>query len=421
MNRKSFVYKSWDELLSEAEALKISLPFGDASALGLPLTFGGKPIPNRMLAQPIEGFDALSDGAPGERTIGRYCDLARGGFGTLWMESISVTEEGRSNPYQLWLHEGNAGAFEDMVKTIRESAEGPVFLVAQLTHSGRYSNPTGNPSPVTAIENPHIPKENARIITDDEIRRLETDYTKAVGLAALAGFDAVDIRACHGYLINELFAAYERRGEYGGSFENRTRMLMNIVRQALEIESISVGVRLNMYDGIPYPYGWGVNPETGEMDLSEPLRLVEMLSGAGVRLLNISNGIGAVSPFVIRPYDTGGPEPGEHQLQGIDRMLQSAREAKLHAGEALVVASGFSWLREYAPAVAAGGIEQGWFDLAGWGRQSIAWPSFADQVLKGRSIPREGCCTTCCGCTNLIKKSGKMLYCVMRNRLETAR
>ena len=65
---------------------------------------------------------------------------------------------------------------------------------------------------------------------DEELDMLREDYISAALLAQQAGFDAVDIRACHGYLLNELFAAYDRGGKYGGSFENRTRLLRDIIR-----------------------------------------------------------------------------------------------------------------------------------------------------------------------------------------------
>ena len=416
MEHSPFAFSSAEELLRCAGSMGLNLPFGEsADILRKPVTLHGKEIGNRILAQPLEGGDAAFNGAPSPRTVERYCRLAGGGFGCVWMESISVNRQGRSNSRQLWLHEETELGFADMLARVRAAAgDRPVYLVAQLTHSGRYSSPDGSPAPVCAFSNPLIPREHERIITDEEIAALEDDYLRAAKLAIDAGFDAVDIRACHGYLINELFAAYRREGRYGGSFENRTRMLMNIVKNTVSA-GCEVAVRLNFFDGLSYPYGWGIN-SSGDMDLSEPLRLVDMLYAEGVRLLNISNGIGAVTPYVIRPYDTGGPESGEHQLAGVDRMLQCARAAKQRAPEALVVLSGLSWLREYGPLAAAGAIEEGWCDLAGWGRLSIAYPDFAGRIADSRALDRNGCCAACCGCSSLIK-SGKMLRCVMRDRL----
>ncbi len=413
---ETFHFSSAQELLGRADELHFPMPYHENAAgiLGQPLNIYGRQVSNRLVAQPIEGFDAQADGSPSPRSVERYCQLVRGGFRTLWLESVSVDEQGRSNPFQLWLHLSNLEAFRDMVKTIRAQTEEQVFLVIQLTHSGRNSNPNGKARPVCAFSNPCIPKENEYILPDEEIQEIEEDYVRACILAQEVGFDAVDIRTCHGYLLNEFLAAYNRPGRYGGSYENRTRFLMEILDKLKDTVTIPIGVRLNMYDGLPWPYGWGADAQ-GE-NLTESYRLVSDLYAKGIRLLNITNGIGAYSPFVIRPYDRGGIDPTESPFQGIYRMQQCAKHVKELAPDAVVIASGFSWLREFAPQVAAGGIAADYYDMAGFGRQSIRLPDTAEKILTGQGLQRKECCVTCCGCTNLIKKSGKMLRCIMKDR-----
>lgn len=416
MNHRKFDYADKQALLSDIDRLSLKLPFSDdCSVLGAPLKSGGVSVNNRILIQPIEGFDSEPDGSPSERSVKRYAEFIRGGAGALWVESISVNHEGRSNPYQLWLREENLERFAAFTKSLHEceGAGRPVYLTAQLTHSGRSSNPDGTPMPVCAFKSEAIPKENERIITDTELAALEDDYVAAALLAERAGFDAVDIRACHGYLINEFFSAYDREGSYGGSFDNRVRLLLNIIDKIRAATDITLGVRLNMYDGVPHPFGWGCDKnDVTKTDFTEPLKLIELLCARGVKLLNISSGIGAYSPYVIRPYDSGGVIPDEHPLEGVARLLDAARQAKLIAQDVVVVCSGLSWLREYAPNIAAGCISDEWFDLAGFGRQAIAYPDFANDILAGRKI--QSCCAACCGCTLLIKKSGKQLRCVRR-------
>jgi len=84
-------------------------------------------------------------------------------------------------------------------------------------------------------------------------------------LAKQAGFDAVDIKSCHGYLLAELTSAYNRYGEYGGSFKNRTRLLRNSVAaaKAHEDDRFMVTARVGIYDGFAYPYGFGVKEAKG--------------------------------------------------------------------------------------------------------------------------------------------------------------
>lgn len=412
MKHEPYAYTKKSDFLTDAARLGRGLPFlEDRSVLNRTLEVDGKIIPNRLLAQPIEGGDALESGAPSERTVKRYCELAAGGSGVIWMESISVNQEGKSVPRQMWLREETKEAFSDLVTKIHETKK-DTFIIAQLTHSGRNSNPDGKKLAVCAFENPCLPKDNYRIITDEELEQLREDYISAAVLAQQAGFDGVDIRACHGYLLNELFAAYHRDGQYGGTFENRTRLLRDIIRGVKERTDLTIAVRMNVTDGLPYPYGWGCEKKNvWVQDMSEPLKLVRELERQGVSIINVSAGIGACTPYMIRPFDRGNALPDEHPLEGVERLLQSAKEIKETVPSVCVVASGFTWLRDYAPEVAAGGIDGGWFDLAGFGRQWIADPEYANEILQGRPLKKK--CTTCGACMAILKK-GQPMRCVNR-------
>lgn len=408
MEHRPYTYTSEEEFLEDLGKLEKGLPYTkDISILNTSLVIGGKVIKNRLLAQPIEGGDSSESGVPSERAKERYAELAAGGSGTIWMESISVNREGKSMPKQMWLNEDTEDGFAALVKEIH--AKGHPFVVAQLTHSGRNSNPDGKRLAVCAYENPKLPKDNMRIITDEELDALREDYIQAAVLAERAGFDAVDIRACHGYLLNELFSAFERTGRYGGTYENRTRLVRDIVKGVHEKTNLIIGVRLNIMDGLPYPYGWGCDREgSGKQDINEPLRLVKELEELGVSIINISAGIGACTPYMIRPYDKGNV-PNEHPLESVERLLQSAKAVKEAVPSVCVVASGFTWLRKYAANVAAGGIEAGWFDLAGFGRQWVANSNYANEILE-KGIPNK-LCTTCGACMALLK-NGKEMRCV---------
>lgn len=418
---EKFNYQCKEEILNDIKKKGLTIPFcDDVSVLKKPIELNGKVIKNRILAQPVEGFDAMDDGSPSKRTHQRYCALAKGGSGALWLESTSVNHEGRSNKKQLWIREENWHEFKDLVDDIKAAVNGDIYLVLQLTHSGRYSHPEQEATPVCAYSSPIIPKENERIISDEELDALKLDYVKAAKLAEKAGFDAVDIRVCHGYLLNELLSAYSREGRYGGSFENRARLTIDICEAVKNECKIECGIRLNMFDGTPYPYGYGVKKVEGsiEEDYEEPLKLIDILYQKGVRLFNITNGIGAYSPFVIRPYDSGGKEPSEHQLVGINRMQYTARLCKQHAKDAIVISSGYSWLRQYASHVAAGGINEGYYDIAGFGRESIAYENYANDILNDGEVGISHQCRACCGCSNIIKIKREELECVFKDKLK---
>ena len=128
--------------------------------------------------------------------------------------------------------EKNVGDYASMVAQMKEITKAPV--IAQLTHSGRFSKNSMTPHPLFATRS--LPFESVRpgdrdvpVVTDEYLDTLPEAYARAAILAEKAGFDGVDIKACHGYLLSELLSAHTREGKYGGSFENRTRLLLDII------------------------------------------------------------------------------------------------------------------------------------------------------------------------------------------------
>jgi 2,4-dienoyl-CoA reductase-like NADH-dependent reductase (Old Yellow Enzyme family) len=88
--------------------------------------------------------------------------------------------------------------------------------------------------PLAAVRNPLLDKPAMRLITDAELEQLEGAYADRARLAGEIGFDAIDLKMCHGYLINELLAAHLREGPYGGPLENRTRLVRNALARIRE-------------------------------------------------------------------------------------------------------------------------------------------------------------------------------------------
>lgn len=427
-----FHYQTVDEIRAEADALGVGLAFDeDLSPLAVPVRVGTCEIPNALAIHPMEGCDGERDGRPGELTIRRYERFARGGSGLLWYEATAIEHAGRANPRQLTLTKETAPFLKGMLDhslDLARQANGADFrplTVLQLTFSGRYSKPDGLPAPVLAhhdgVLDPAmgIPAEHP-LATDDELERLRDRWVEAARLAHQIGFDAVDIKSCHRYLLSELLAAHTRPGRYGGSLENRTRLHYEIVEQVqAEVPGLMVTMRLNVYDGHPYPWGWGVSKEDPLVpDLREPIRFVHGLYERGMRLINVTAGNPYFTPHINRPYDTavrGGKVPDEHPLVGVGRIIGLARQIKQAVPGMTVVATGYSWLRQFLGHAAAGTVRRGDADLVGLGRGAFAYPDFAHDLLTEGALDRKKCCITCSRCTQIMRDGGRT-GCVVLDR-----
>ena len=118
---EKFSFSSSQDLLEKADKLGIYLPFQDRmQPIFKTLRLGEKKIPNRLLVQPMEGFDADTNGSPSELTLRRYFRYAAGGSGLIWFEAASVIPEGRSNPRQLMLTKENLDEFKSLIEEALE-------------------------------------------------------------------------------------------------------------------------------------------------------------------------------------------------------------------------------------------------------------------------------------------------------------
>lgn len=422
---EKFHYKSLTELTDTLKEQGYPLPAReDYSVLATPVVIGGKTIPNRIAYQPMEGCDGTFSGSPDTLTVRRYRRFAKGGPGLIWFEATAITEDGRANPRQLWLREENKEDFRAIVRmikdTCREENGFEPLVIMQATHSGRYSKPHGKPEPIIAYNNPIFegdkPLSPDHIITDERLRELEEDMVRSALLAQEVGFDGVDVKCCHRYLNCELLSAYNRPGEYGGSFENRTRFYLNCVRKVKKAvrSDFIVTSRLNVYDGFPYPYGFGVAPgEDLTPDMTEAKKLIGLLAQEGIELIDITMGNPYFNPHVNRPFDGGPYVPQEHPLLGVGRMLHYTGELQKAYPQLKIICSGTSYLREYLPNIGAGLVEEGMTSLVGIGRMAFAYPDFAKDVVAGKIEKNKVCIT--CGMCSMIMRNGSTPGCVVRD------
>jgi len=425
-----FAFRTRDELLARARDLGLVLPFADdLEPLVGTVQVAGRTLANRFAVLPMEAADGDGDGAPTELTARRYRRFAAGGSGLIWFEATAVAGVGRSNPHQLWISARTLDDFKRLVEGTRTAGRGTTgrdpLLVLQLTHSGRFAKPEGKPRPAIAHHSPHLDPlhdlpAGHPLITDEELDRLQDDFVRAAELAAAAGFDVVDIKSCHGYLVSELLASHTRLGSrYGGSFENRSRFLLQTVARVKDkVAGLVVTSRLSAADFVPYPYGFGMDPQRPEsIDLHEFKALAGAFAGLGTPLLLTSLGIPFWKPAYGRPFDVpvpGGKVPDEHPLEGVVRHLGVTAELQRGFPELAVVGPGYSWLRQFFPHVAAAVVRAGDATLVGQGRGAFAYPDFARDLAERGGLNIYRVCTSCSRCSQLLRL-GRPAGCVVRD------
>jgi 2,4-dienoyl-CoA reductase-like NADH-dependent reductase (Old Yellow Enzyme family) len=427
---EKFKYKSLDELKAKALEINAGIKFSDnLEILASPVSFGKFTCPNRMVSHPMEGCDGLTDGTPGELTIRKYLRFAAGGWGLIWVEACAIVPEGRANPHQLWITPQNLHIYKKLVDDMRMKARESMganfnpIIVLQLTHSGRYSKPEGKPAPIIAHHSiidasSHITQDTP-IVTDEYLDTLPMKFAEAAKLAQAAGFDAVDIKACHRYLISELLASFTRENSrYGGSFENRTRLIKDATQAIKDaVPDIEITSRLNLYDALEYPYGWGVSAtEKMGIDFTEPQKLLGELIEMGMSGFNTTIGNPYYNPHFNRPFDApvkGGYLPDEHPLITTARIINVTRLAQEAFPEQTFIGAGYGWLRQYTPQVAAGIVEAGWAKMVGLGRGCLAYPDFPRDMFNEGVNPKK-VCISCSGCTQIMRDGG-MSGCIIRD------
>ncbi len=286
----NFSYKTIEDLYKDVKKYNLDIASTDETSLlfqpiELPIHNGAHRIPNRLAIHPMEGFDATETGDPTQLTRDRYMRFGNSGAGVVWFEATAVVPEGRSNPHQLMITDQNIAKFKGLIKTFDEGRsqlleqtditlkaqfQDPLKIL-QLTHSGRYSKPGSERYPLRAKLNSeldtamHIPPESGEVVTDEYLDKLQENYFDVIGLAKEAGFDGVDIKSCHGYLVSELLGAYTRSSSlYGGTLiEQRGKFLLDIVKRAnKEFSDLIITLRINLFDVLARTE-WIYDQETG--------------------------------------------------------------------------------------------------------------------------------------------------------------
>lgn len=434
-----FKFKSPADLLAEADRLGKPLQLQeDLSPLFKPIEIAGRNVGNRLAVQPMEGCDGTLDGHPDELTFRRYHRFGAGGAKLIWGEATAISDEARMNPRQLWINDKTVDDLSRMAAYCRAAhrehcgQDDDLLVGLQLTHSGRW----GYRRPLIAVRDPlldpitkikstgQLIDNHYPILTDDELRQIEDEYVTAAKLAHRAGFDFIDLKQCHRYLLNELLGARNRSGPYGGPLENRVRLVRNVIKRIRdEVPNLILASRMNAYDGVPFqksPTGRGEPIDTSattentfgtcperpeEADLAEPIQVARWLAEWGVALLNITAGNPYASPHFVRPAENppiDGYDAPEHPLLGVARHFHLTKEIQ-QAVNIPVVGSGYSWLQDFAFQAGAANLAQGAVGLVGYGRGTLSHPDFAKSLKETGRLNRKQVCRTFSYCTNLMR------------------
>jgi len=417
---------------------------GPDSPLRWPLTKGDIKIGNRIAVQPMEGWDGSSDGNPTESTIRRWQRFGRSGAKLIWGgEAVAVTHEGRANPNQLLaakhtregLHRLRNVLIEEHRRTT--GSDDGLLIGLQLTHSGRYSRPNAHDriEPRILFHHPILDRrlglpDDHPLLNDAEIEEIIANFHRAAWMAWHLGFDFVDIKHCHGYLGHEFLGAHTREGRYGGSFENRTRFLREVVQGIRSLApELAIGVRLSAFDTIPFlsdperpskgkpgtgipeksetliPYRWafGVNPlAPTEEDLTETIRFLSLLEQLEIRLVNITAGSPYYNPHIQRPAlypPSDGYQPPEDPLIGVARQMEVTRHLKKRFPNLIFVGSAYSYLQDFLPNVAQAVVREEWVDVVGLGRMVLTYPDLLWDATEGKMMQHKRICRTFSDCT----------------------
>lgn len=433
-------FKTPADFRQRLQALAPAFDLDDAveadGPLSRPLDLSGRTIGNRFVVHPMEGWDAARDGSPTEATLRRWRRF--GGSGAKWIwggEAFAVTPEGRANPNQLHFRDESSAAehLSALLHGLKDEhlarfgRTDDLVVGLQLTHSGRFSRPEpGAPLPQLAQRHPILDArlsiaDDSRLLSDRDLEAIADRYVRAARVASAVGFDFVDVKCCHGYLLHELLGAHRREGKYGGWLRNRAALILRIVEGIrAEAPALEIGVRLSASDVIPFapdasrigrpvpftgPYlhGFGVNVfDPTAPDLEEPSRLLSWLEAAGVRWISVTLGSPYYCPHLQRPAaypPSDGYESPSDPLLFVARHLEITRHFKRAFPNLVFVGAGYTYLQEWLAHVAQYEVRNGFVDAVGIGRMALSYPDLPADVLAGRGLDRRRVCRTFSDCT----------------------
>ena len=361
------------------------------SMLFEPLKIRGKTVPNRFYAQAMEGNDGENNGKPSARTTERYKKFAEGKWGLIIVEAVSVVETSLARVNGMILKKDNLSSFKNLVNEIKKINPSACVLF-QITHSGEHSGTFSERTTLTEQ------RDGYRLLKTDDIDHIRDAFISASLLAHETGADGIDFKMCHGYFGAEMLRPLNNRNDkWGGSFENRTRLLREAVteiKSKINDKDFILGSRISMYEGIRGGCGTCGQDEIVE-DLSEMLDVIRLMDKLGMDYVNVSAGIPAVTGAITRPT-----EPSKYLALPHLRYTKTVKE--MIAKEKLslkVIGSAYSTYQAGSVDICAEMVQKNYVDICGFGRQIFADPLTPAKLQEGKSV---NWCALCSGCSKLM-------------------
>lgn len=260
-----------------------------------PLTIRGMALKNRLVVSPMQQYTA-HDGLVGNWHLVHLGSRAVGGAGLIITECSAVSPEGRNTLFDtgLW-NDQQVTAWQPIVQFVQEQG---TKIAIQLWHSGSkgsHRHPQQGFGILPPDEGGWIPKGPSAGVLDNgpvaeamtlaDIEQVKADFVAAAKRAVQAGFDSIELHAAHGYIFHQFYSALvnQRTDAYGGSFENRIRLLLETVQAMREVlpETMPLLVRLSVVDYSDDPRAW---------QLADGVRLSAILKAYGVDVVTASGG-----------------------------------------------------------------------------------------------------------------------------------
>lgn len=342
---------------------------------------------NRLVMSPMVRNYADESGLVTARYEAHIKSIAQGGVGMMILEASFISSEGRGFPRGLGLHDDSI--IPGLARLVEIAHKYGAVIGPQVHHAGRHARAaiTGEqpvaPSPITDSSTQELPRE----LTAQEISALVKAYASGAWRAKQAGADFVEIHGAHGYLINQFLSpsTNKRRDEYGGSFENRIRFLLQLVSAVKERVGPDFPVTVRMP---------GTEVVDGGLTLEDGIAIAKRLEAFGVAGVHVS--VGTRSAIMIDPM----PAPD-------GALLPLARGIK-RAVSVPVIAVGKLRYPELAAAV----IREGDADFVAIGRSLLADPDWPNKVMSGRLSEINYCIACNQGCHARLR-AGQDVWCTV--------